>query len=380
MTEQSPRFTLTRRHLLAALPLAAVPVLVGQSAFGAGSFPDPGPNVPRSALLTYADVVSELAKIQRNSQGAVTVHTLAGLGIEPGRSEAGRDLYVATVGTGPTKVWLQGRIHGNEPYGPDVLLAILQAAGSSGSALWKTVREQFTLHVIPMYNPDGSELYIRHTVLQDGTERRIDLNRDWSPTGFAAKESLAWYTYWTRVQPHVGLDIHHQGLKYDASDEPITMSLGISLAPSGPTLPGIRGGEYDIKTRQLQGHIYTELKKYGYVNIDRYSVGGPSEIDIKGGVTSAAMLGLDYNGLNPSGHSHPMVFFETYGGSIGQKSRGKAIKQNVLGVEALLAGLAGGEIWDTDPMIWHGIPHEAYIGYFTDTGLVPGWPAQDPVV
>ncbi|REJ05958.1 hypothetical protein DY023_08480 [Microbacterium bovistercoris] len=158
------------------------------------------------------------------------------------------------------------------------------------------------------------------------------------------------------------------------------MSLGISLAPSGPTLPGIRGGEYDIKARQLQGHVYSELKKYGYVNIDRYSVGGPREIDIKGGVTSAAMLGLNHNGLNPTGHSHPMVFFETYGGSIGQKSRGKAVKQNVLGVESLLGGLVEGEVWNTDPMIWHSIPHEAYIGYLTDTGPLDGWPAQGPVV
>lgn len=380
MHEQASRLSLTRRDLLAAAPLvAALPLLAAQPAFAAGSFPEPGPFPPRAALLTYHDVIKSLHDIERSSRGAVTVHTLAGLGITPGVSEAGRDLYVATVGTGPTKVWLQGRIHGNEPYGSDALLDVLRSAGSSGSPLWKAVRERLTLHVIPMYNPDGSELYIRHTVLQDGSEQRIDLNRDWSPTGFAAKESLAWYTYWTQVKPGVGLDIHHQGLKYDESDEPITMSLGISLAPSGPTLPGIRGGEYDIATRRLQGHVYNELRQYGYVNIDRYSVGGPREIDIKGGVSSAVMLGLDYNGLNPTGHSHPMVFFETYGGSIGQKSRGKAIKQNVLGVEALLEGLATGDLWNTDPMIWHDIPHQDYIGYLTDTGVIDGWPAQGPV-
>jgi hypothetical protein len=380
MHETRPPFTLTRRQVLAAMPLAAaLPLLAGQPAFAAGTFPEPGEQVPRAALLTYADVQKSLADIQRSSKGAVQVKTLSSLGFS--RSEAGRELYVATVGTGPTTVWLQGRIHGNEPYGPDVLLDVLRNAGSSGSPLWKAVREKLTLHVIPMYNPDGSELYIRHTVLEDG--RRIDLNRDWSPTGFAAKESLAWYSYWASVKPDVGLDIHHQGLKYDDSDEPITMSLGISLAPSGPTLPGVRGGEYDVKTRQLQGHVYTALQRYGYVNADRYSVGSASsgyrEIDIKGGVSSAVMLGLNYNGLNPTGHSHPMVFFETYGGSIGQKSRGKAIKQNVVGVEALLGGLADGSIWSVDPMIWHSIPHYDYVGYQVDTGLIDGWPTQPPV-
>ena len=73
----------------------------------------------------------------------------------------------------------------------------------------------------------------------------------------------------------------------------ITMSLGISLAPSGPTLPTLHGGAYDIATRQLQGHVYTQLKDYGYLNIDRYSVGGPREIDIHGGVTSAWEAGAE---------------------------------------------------------------------------------------
>lgn len=160
------------------------------------------------------------------------------------------------------------------------------------------------------------------------------------------------------------------------------MSLGISLSPSGPTLPTIRGGLFDIQTRQMQGAVYTALKDYGYMNIDRYSVGGPRELDIHGGVSSAVMLGLNWNDLNPTRHAHPMVFFETYGGSIGQKSRGKAIKQNVRGTEVLLAGLATGAVWDTDPMVWHDMPHVDYIGYQVDTfrgGLVDGWPAHPPV-
>lgn len=217
----------------------------------------------------------------------------------------------------------------------------------------------------------------RHTA---GSGRRIDLNRDWAVGAFAAKESIAWYTYWTQVKPAAGLDIHHQGLKWDANDEPITMSLGISLAPSGPTLPGIKGGLYDVQTRQMQGLVYQELQKYGYVNIDRYSVGGPREIDIHGGVTSAAMLGLNWNNLNPTGHSHPMVFFETYGGSIGQKSRGRAIRQNVVGTTVLLDGLARGTVWNVDPMIWHNMPRVDYIGYLTDSGPTTGWPTQGPVV
>lgn len=381
---QLPHPTLSRRSLLAA-GLALVPLSAAAPAMAGSTFPEPGPFPPRDALLTYADMVRALEQIERTSRGAVEVTTLRELGINPGTSEAGRELYVATVGTGPTHVWLQGRIHGNEPYGTDTLLDILRSAGSNGSGTWSRIRDELTLHVIPMYNPDGSELYIRHTILQDGSERRIDLNRDWAPNAFAAKESQAWYTYWTQVKPDFGLDIHHQGLKYDDSDNAITMSLGISLSPSGPTLPTVKGGLYDVQTRQMQGQVYEALQRYGSINIDRYSVQISAtdyvELDIKGGVSSAVMIGLNWNGLNPTGHSHPMVFFETYGGSIGQKSRGKAIRQNVLGTAALLEGLATGSTWDVDPMVWHNIPHVPYMGYIQDGNkIVTPWPFTGPVV
>ena len=377
-----PESPVSRRSFIAA-SLALIPLLsattMASPAYANGTFPEPGPVTPRNALLTYADLQKELRQLTKSTQGRVKVATLHELGIRPGRSEAGRELYVATVGTGSTHVWLQGRIHGNEPYGTDTLLDILKKVGSNGSGIYERIRNELTLHVIPMYNPDGTELYIRHTVKQDGSDARIDLNRDWKMDGFTANESIAWYTYWTRVKPAYGLDIHHQGLKLDQSDNPITMSLGISLAPSGPTLPGIREGEYDIATRSMASHAYLAVKDAGFTNVDRYSVGN-REIDILGGVASAAMLGLNWNGLNPTNHSHPMIFFETYGGSIGQKSRGKAIEQNLRGTVAILDGLASGSIWNTDPMIWHNeIPHVPYVGYLTDTGNIDGWPTQPPV-
>lgn len=382
-----PGFALTRRTALAAglsaLPLASLAQT--SPALAKPTFPDPGRTTPRSAILSYADMIKELRRIERTSRFGVEVRTLRELGISPGVSEAGRDLYVATVGTGPTTVWLQGRIHGNEPYGVDTLLDVLGAVGTRGSAAYAAIRDQLTLHVIPMYNPDGSELNIRHTILQDGSERRIDLNRDWALDAFAAQESVSWYTYWTQVQPDFGLDIHHQGLKEDAEGDAITMSLGISLAPSGPTLPEVQGGLYDRQTRQMQGTVFEALQQYGSISVDRYSVADQYEIDIAGGVSSAVMLGLNWNGLNPTGHSHPMVFFETSGntsdGSIGQKARGKLVRQNVLGTTELLHGLATGQVWETDRMIWHDrIPRVDYTAYLSDGNqLITPWPTRPPL-
>jgi hypothetical protein len=364
---------------------AALPLCVAAPAAAEANFPSTEGRTNISSILTYDDVVRELQKLERTSRYGVDAFTLAEAGTQVSTSEQGRNLWVATVGTGEEHVWLQGRIHGNEPYGTDALLTLLKDLGTNGSPEYQLLREKFTFHVVPMYNPDGAEANIRHTVLWDeaanapegGAPQLIDLNRDWTATGFAADESLAFYEYWTRVDPAWGIDIHHQGLKQEAgTGDDVTLSLGISLAPGGPTLPGLAGGAYDDLTRQMQVHVYDELSKYGYINMDRYQVGDSLEIDIKGGVVSAMMLGLDHNGLNPEGHSHPVVFFETSGntseGSLGQKARGKSVQQNVLAMKELLLGLATGEVQQENPERWAEIPHTPTTGYLTDyAGVLP---------
>lgn len=372
----------TAASLMLAAPAGVAPAMAG------ANFPSPNGQTNISSILTYADVQKELQKLEKTSRFNVDVFTLAEAGTSVNTSEQGRDLYVATVGTGPEDVWLQGRIHGNEPYGTESLLTLLKNLGTNGSPDYGLLREKYTFHIIPMYNPDGSEANIRQTILWDdstgspqlggnGREQRIDLNRDWTEAGFAAKESLAFYEYWTMVNPAFGVDIHHQGLKQQwGTDDDVTLSLGISLAPGGPTLPGLADGTYDVLTRQMLVHVYDELSKYGSINIDRYQVGNGLEIDIKGGVVSAMMLGLDYQGLNPEGHSNPVVFLETSGntsdGSLGQKARGKSVRQNVLALEELLLGMATGEIQQEDPERWDDIPHQPTTGYQTDyAGIVP---------
>jgi hypothetical protein len=360
----------------AAAFAVAIPFTAGAPALADANFPSPDGNTNIASIATYDDLIAELERLEKTSRFGVDVFTLAEAGTEVSTSEQGRDLYVATVGEGDEHVWLQGRIHGNEPYGTESLLAVLKEMGTNGSPDWTLLRETYTFHVIPMYNPDGSELNIRQTVLQDGTDKRIDLNRDWGVGKFEAAESEAFYEYWTMVDPAFAVDIHHQGLKreYGTGDE-VTLSLGISLAPGGPTLPGVEGGAYDVLTRQMHVHVYDELQQAGYVNMDRYQVGGSLEIDIKGGVVSAMMLGLDHEGLNPEGHSNPAIFFETSGntsdGSLGQKARGKSIQQNIVALTELLTGMATGEVQQEDPERWEEIPHAPVTGYQTDDGVIP---------
>jgi hypothetical protein len=337
--------------------------------------PSTNGNTNINSTLTYQDVVKILQDIERTSKGKVEVSTLD----QYGKSEQGRSIYVAKVGTGPQKIWVQAQIHGNEKLVTEAALQLLKTYANSGEKDVERVLEESTLYFIPMYNPDGAEMNIRHTKLAD-SGKLIDLNRDWTAAGFEAVESQVVYAYWADVNPDFAIDLHHQGLKQIyGTNESTSFSLGVSLSPDGPTLSGSR---YNDVTKQMMSYVYDELKDYGYTHIDRYQVGVDREagigydIDIKGGVVSAMMLGLNYNNLNPEGHSHPAVFFETKGntseGSLGQKSNGYLTKQNYLALKSLVYGFVTGEVDKVNPEDWYNIPYYPLAGYFTDyNGIVP---------
>ena len=74
----------------------------------------------------------------------------------------GRPLYIAKMGNGPQRMWIQGRIHGNEPLGNDVSIEIIKSLLSSD----KRLLDKMTFWIIPMYNPDGAEHFWRWTNAQ----------------------------------------------------------------------------------------------------------------------------------------------------------------------------------------------------------------------
>jgi len=358
---------------------AALILLIAFSSPASAALQPGGPstngNTNINSTLTYKEVAKILADIERTSKGKVEVSTLD----QYGKSEQGRSIYVAKVGTGPKKIWIQAQIHGNEKLVTEAALQLLKTYANSGENDVERVLEKATLYFIPMYNPDGAEMNIRHTKLAE-SGKLIDLNRDWTAEGFQAVESEVVYAYWADVNPDFAIDLHHQGLKQVyGTNESTSFSLGISLAPDGPSLPGTG---YNEITKQMMAYVYDELKDYGYTHIDRYQVGVDREkgigydIDIRGGVVSAMMMGLNYNNHNPERHSHPAVFFETKGnssdGSLGQKSNGYLTKQNYLALKSLVYGYVTGDVEKVNPNDWYNIPYYPLAGYLTDyAGTVP---------
>ncbi|BCJ67353.1 hypothetical protein GCM10009779_05720 [Polymorphospora rubra] len=351
----------SRRRLLLVAPLVLATALVPSVANAEGPFVPPNQNtVNRASMLSAAEVESTLHSLAARSKGALRVE-------EIGRSGQGRPLQVAYIGTGETRIWIQGRIHGNEPYGAEASLDFLKTLVSGGNHA-REVLEKITFAVIPLYNPDGYEAFQRQEQVH-----RVDLNRDWGVdrrifdqinavraslgqpplsentynnyTRHRAVESQAFWYAWADFLPHYMVDLHHQGTYYvDDTDEMTTFSVGISLDPGM-----LEPAQWDAVRRM--GVVAADAAgKSGVVNVTRYPY-----INIPEGVTSASML----NGPGPRGEyanwRTSAMFFESRGG-IGHKSSGYIVKQNVNGLWAITDAIADGSLASVDADRWSQIP------------------------
>lgn len=295
----------------------------------------PEQSVSLASVAGYDDVVQALARIERTSRGLVSVASA-------GTSGEGRQLFYATVGSGPTTFWLQARIHGNELHSTEAVLQILDyLAGGSPTA--KLVRENLTVIAIPMYNPDGAEANIR----QSTTPNRIDLNRDWE--NFVQPESVAFWRLWRDLQPELALDLHHMGQApiVNGTNDLNQFQIGArSIDPSRLT------AEQWLTNRQMAMVSVDALDRYGLVNVAHYPL-----IDI----TNAALSRMLMGGTAPAGEQPvtqtPMrgaIFYEAR--SVGQKSNGQLENLFRIPTMAVLTAAANGSLWTYNVLGYVGLP------------------------
>jgi hypothetical protein len=292
-------------------------------------------NVSLSSVAGYDDVVQALDRIEQTSNGLVTVASA-------GQSGEGRELLYATVGTGPTTFWLQARIHGNELHSTEAALQILDLL-DSGNPTAQLIRENLTVVVIPMYNPDGAEANIR----QSTTPTRIDLNRDWE--NFAQPESIAFWRLWRDVAPALALDLHHMGQApiVEDTDDLNQFQIGArSIDPARMT---------DLQwltNRQMAMVSVDALDRYGLANVAHYPL-----IDI----TNAALSRMLMGGTAPAGEQPVMqtptqgaIFYEVR--SVGQKSNGQLENLFRIPTMAVLTAAADGSLSSYDISGYTSLP------------------------
>lgn len=290
-------------------------------------------HVSRASVADYGDVVRRLNRIEHTSHGQVAVHSA-------GRSGEGRKLLYATVGSGPDVFWLQARIHGNELHSTEAALQVLKRL-ASGAPVAKLIREELTVLVIPMYNPDGAEANIRTST----TPHRVDLNRDWEL--FRQPESRAWYRVWAEYEPMFALDLHHMGTApvVEGTDDLNQFQIG-----ARPIAPERMTELQWLTARRMSMVSVNALEKYGVANIARYP-----KIDITNAVLSRMLLGgPGPKGNDPGFQTQGAIFYEVR--SVGQKSNGQLENMFRIPTMALLETIAQGDLAGTGISGFDDIP------------------------
>jgi hypothetical protein len=354
---------------------------------------------PVDEFTDHRELGAQLHRIERASGGRVDVEQI-------GRSNRGREIWSARVGTGRKAVLLTSEIHGNEKTGTDAVLDLLGWVGTDDSAKAKRWRSELTIVAIPKMNPDAAELdrrgndmtwqevtarnpqlrgsrpawnYYTGTLQGDdyGARPGFDVNRDYHPdlsyvpraedfpgtsatTGwYITPESQVVRDLYRGLTAEFGkvdtyVDLHHQGACYVMPDDPdefVTLSISGKFVDDPATTPGYEkyAPKYDLNySKRLNVAVYSALQ--GAAN-DRPLFGNvtlyPQETNLPG-------TGLGAFALNGTG----TVLFEVRGQTqtLGQQYRAVLTRAVYIGLDGMLSALAGDRVRRLDPAEYDRIP------------------------
>ncbi len=177
-----------------------------------------------------------------------------------GKSELGQDIPMIKIGQGKTVVLGWSQMHGNEATTTKAVFDFIKLI--SQKQYYKTQIERFlatyTLYVIPMLNPDGSERYTRENA------NGVDLNRD--AQALSQSESLCLHKVFTELKPSLCLNLHDQRSIYGFKDgKAATVSFLAPAANPERTITDARkvAMQYIVKMNAaLQEHIPGQVGRY----------------------------------------------------------------------------------------------------------------------
>nr|MBA2621100.1 hypothetical protein [Acidobacteriota bacterium] len=248
-------------------------------------------------------------------------------------SYGGRDIYQAEWGTGATRVFMWSQMHGDEPTATSALVDMLAFLQTSGEKSWvKELKNDLTIRVVPMLNPDGAELFQRRNL------QFIDINRDAralsTPEGRLLKKLR---DLW---QPDIGFNLHNQNAltTVGKTNRQATISL---LAVSGD--PQGKFDEKHLRTKRICSVMASALETLIKGNIGRYD-------DAYNPRAFGDMI---------SAWGTPVILIET--GALHQKDEMYLVKLNFVAYLAALKSLVDKSEQKADAKIYDALP-------FNDTG------------
>ena len=175
-----------------------------------------------------------------------------------GKSVEGRDIYLISLGSGKTKVFLWSQMHGDEPTATAALFDMFNffSNDSAFPELKKLLLSNLSIYIIPMVNPDGAEEFQRRNIVE------IDLNRDvlrqQTPEAKILKEVF------DSLKADFGFNLHDQGRDYSAGNSFNPASISFlapapdydkSLTPPREKAMKLIGNLVNVLNEFIPGHI-----------------------------------------------------------------------------------------------------------------------------
>lgn len=172
-----------------------------------------------------------------------------------GESIQGRSIQMISLGEGEINVLLWSQMHGDESTATMALFDILHYLQKN-----KTVLKNLRIHMIPMLNPDGAEIFSRRNAIG------IDINRD--ALRLQSPESVALKKARDSLNADFGFNLHDQSKYYNAknTNKPATISF---LAPAYNVEKDINQTRGDAM--RIIAHMNKILQRYAKGQIGRYS-------------------------------------------------------------------------------------------------------------
>ncbi|HVS03129.1 MAG TPA: M14 family zinc carboxypeptidase [Thermoanaerobaculia bacterium] len=153
---------------------------------------------------------------------------------EVGRSVQGRAIRLLTLGGGEREVLLWSQMHGDEPSATPALLDLVDFLLSRPEdPAAAQILDRLTLRIVPMLNPDGSEVYARRNA------QAIDVNRD--ALSLATPEGRLLKELRDRYRPILGFNLHDQDRRKTVGDSGVLATnavLAVAGDPEGTITPG----------------------------------------------------------------------------------------------------------------------------------------------
>lgn len=141
-----------------------------------------------------------------------------------GNSHQGRSINLIQWGHGPIDIFLWSQMHGDEATGTMALFDLFNFLQCPEfEALASQLEQACTLHVLPMVNPDGAEIFTRRSA------QKIDINRDYLQT--VTPEARLLKSVQEQIKPAFGFNLHDQSTLWSVkkTGKPATLSF---LAPA----------------------------------------------------------------------------------------------------------------------------------------------------